>query len=129
MWWEMWRLDDRSGYHRDDAWGGLVLRSPHGDIDKVESYHIWCNGQFIGSWTHSACLQKTTAMTPGRQSVTENNRKAPCHLVDPEERARVLPRVYSLLIQLAHEKAAIPDEAHNQTGTTACHISAVETES
>ena len=43
---------------------------------------------------------------------------APCTLVDPEERARILSRVYGLLIQLAQEKSADP-EARTQTGTAA----------
>ena len=52
---------------------------------------------------------------------------APSLVICPEERARVLARVYSLLIQLAHEEITARDEATNQTRAATDDISVVET--
>ena len=59
--------------------------------------------------------------------MTEHTITASCTAIDSEERARVLARVYSLLIQLAQEKPAARDEATHQIRATASDISVVET--
>ena len=51
----------------------------------------------------------------------------PCTVVDPEERSRVLSRVYSLLIRLAQEKSADrATDANHETRTAEVGPSAQE---
>ena len=59
--------------------------------------------------------------------MTEHTITASCAALDPEARARVLSRVYGLLIQVAHEKIAAQDEATNQTRAAKDDISVMET--